>query len=824
MRTSLFLLLSVCLPFWLTAQPGNRGPRIELSEGTGALVGRVEDEQTEEPILFANVLVYEAGTDQLVSGNTTNELGVFVIKDLAYGNYDLEISYLGYDDLRWEGLELGEEARINRVGRMRLVVAANELAEVQVTAERSAVEFGLDRRVFNVEKDIASTGGTAEDLLRNIPSVTVDLEGNISLRGSQNVRILINGKPSTLAGLDRQGFLQQLAAANIERIEVLTNPGAKYDPEGMGGIINIITKQQNRQGFNLQTSANVGTNDKYNGNLGLNYRIGKLNLQTSYSYNDEDRWFRGDRSRATETADTTWYQEQDTDGFWRRRSHRLQAGAELFLTQRATIELKGNRGWEDSEDGSFRDNQFFDAQRAPFFNSLREEIGAETEEDWEVNFNYRQRFREEGRLLTFSAQRSSETGFEQENFVETFSNPNGIVFDQDRQENPQPQENTFTMLQFDYEQPLGEHMKLEAGSRATIRDLVIDNELYDFNPATNDFDFVDALSNEFEYIENVYAAYGILSGENEQWEWQAGLRAEQTETAAILLEPDVERFPNNYFSLFPSAFLTRKLTENSSVQASYSRRINRPRFRALNPFIDYSDPLNPRGGNPYLRPEFINSYEVTYLKSTNAGSITFSGYYREINDMISRINQPDLSTGANLRTFANLNSGRNYGFEGIATWRPLKKMNIVVNGNAYRTVIDGNNFESDLNAAGYQFSGRLQTNYTFGKDWNTQLSGFYRSRGVRPQGEMRALYSLDFGLRKPILKGKGNLTLRVTDLFNTRRWSFINESQGITDDATFQRESRIGYIGFSYALRQDKSQRRGGGDRRRGDDGGGEDF
>lgn len=811
------------LPFFLAAQPpgggrpgggrpgGGAGPRLELADGTGALMGRVADEQTEEAILLANVLVYEAGTEELLTGTTTNERGMFVVKDLPYGNYDVEVSYLGYEDFKQEGIELSAEKRMGRIGQIFMGAGANNLDEIEVTAERAAVEFGLDRKVFNVEQDVASSGGTAEDLLRNIPSVTVDLDGNISLRGSSNVRILINGKPSALTGLDRQGFLQQLAAGTIESIEVLTNPSAKYDPEGMGGIINIIMKQQNKQGFNVQTSINVGTNDKYNGNVNLNYRVGKFNIQSGYSYNNDSRWFRGELYRTTMTTDTSWIQDQQVDGDRTRLSHTFRGGVEYFVASRASISLRGNYSDRSRENISARDNNFLMINEDPLYSSLRREVGDETSTSWELNLDYRQRFREKGRELTMSAQHSEQEELENENFFEDIYAADGTFLEMDRQLNPQPQENDVWLFQADYTHPLNENTTMEAGSRVTLRGISIDNQLFDFDPVVDDFVFLDEFSNFFSYQEDVYAAYGILKGNfADKWKWQAGLRAEQTNTTAELIEPTKEVFPNEYFSLFPSAFLTYEINEQTGVQFNFSRRINRPRFRALNPFIDFGDPLNPRGGNPFLLPEYINSYEVNYLRSSEKGSITFGAYLREITDMITRISNPDPVTGVNLRTYANLNSGRNYGIEVIGTLRPFDKMQLVLSGNGYRSEVDGNNLESDLNAEGYQISARMQASYTLFKDLGVQLTGFYRSPGVRPQGEMRGFGSVDLGFRKPVLNGKGTITLRASDLFKTRKFSFLTMVEGITSDATYQRESRIVYLGFSYSLRQDKRQRNRG--------------
>ncbi len=816
MKTLTIWLTSLLFfPFVIFAQPpggggrpGGGGPQLELADGTGALVGRVADEQTEEAILLASVLVYQAGTTDLLTGTTTNERGLFVVKDLPYGSYDIEISYLGYESFKQAAIQLTAEQRMGRLGQVLLSVGANNLDEIEVTAERAAIEFGLDRKVFNVEQDMASSGGTAEDLLRNIPSVTVDLDGNISLRGSSNIRILINGKPSALTGLDRQGFLQQLAAGTIESIEVLTNPSAKYDPEGMGGIINIITKQQNKQGFNIQTSVNIGTNDKYNGNVNLNYRVGKFNVQTGYSYNNDDRWFRGSLYRTTMTADTTWVQDQDINGDRNRLSHTFQGGVEYFVSPRGSISLRGNYSDRSGENTSNRDNLFSDGNDDFLYRSQRREVGEETSDSWELNLDYRQRFREKGREFTLSAQHSEQDEIENENFFEDFFAEDGSIFNMDRQLNPQPQQNDVWLFQGDYTHPLSEQTTLEAGSRVTLRGVSIDNQLFDFDPTINDFVFLESFSNLFSYQEDVYAAYGILKGSfAEKWEWQAGLRAEQTNTSAELIEPTKEVYPNDYFSLFPSAFLTYQLSDRSALQFNYSRRINRPSFRSLNPFVDFGDPLNPRGGNPFLLPEYTNSYEFNYLRSVEKGSLSLGGYWRETTDMITRISILDPATGVNLRTTANLASGRNYGVEVIGTIRPVDKLQLVISGNGYRTEVDSDDLESDLNAAGYQFSGRMQASYTLFKDLGVQLTGFYRSAGVRPQGEMRAFGSVDLGFRKPVLKGKGTITLRASDLFKTRKFSFLTIAEGITSDATYQRESRIVYLGFNYSLRQDKRER-----------------
>ncbi|MEM1219911.1 MAG: carboxypeptidase regulatory-like domain-containing protein, partial [Bacteroidota bacterium] len=295
----------------LNGQRPGGGQRPPLPPGKGAIAGKLMDSSTDEAIAYANVLVYPSGDSVLLTGVTSRENGMFIVRPLDFGSYRIVVNYIGYEDLILEDVTISEESKMARLGPVRLFAGANQLTEVEVTAEREAIEFGLDKKVFNVEKNLGNVGGDALEVLKNIPSITLDTEGNVSLRGSQNVRILVNGKPSGLSGLDRRAILEQIPASTILRVEVLTNPSAKYDPEGTAGIINIVTKNQNKKGFNLTSQVNIGTRDKYNAAIGINQRVGKFNVFASYNYRYDDRFRAGARTRTNFFFDDPFILNQD---------------------------------------------------------------------------------------------------------------------------------------------------------------------------------------------------------------------------------------------------------------------------------------------------------------------------------------------------------------------------------------------------------------------------------------------------------------------------------------------------------------------------------
>jgi iron complex outermembrane receptor protein len=780
----------------------------------GKVAGTLIDAETEEPIGFANVVVYTV-SDSMVTGTTTDIDGKFVFDDLPLGDYRLEMSFLGYGTEN-RGVELNEMERFFSLGDVFLGAGGQDLDEIVVTAERAVMELGLDRKVFNVEKSVAAAGGSAEDLLRQLPSVSLDLEGNVSLRGSGNVRFLINGRPSGLVGADPATYLKSLSASNIERIEIITNPGAAYDPEGTAGLINIVLKNKREDGFNASINLNAGTNNKFDGSLDMNWRKGKFNSFAGISGRHDERFFVGFRDQSGFIGDSTFTRRFNFDGDRVRKSTTYKLGTEYALSKRGILGLQGNYQSEIGRSGNDRVTNFFNSAGELERVSTRLETEPSDETNYEVQANYTTTFKKEGRKLSAQVQFSENDEFEQENYDETITDGNSFFLESILQQSPSIEKRKQLISQIDYEQQIGE-FKFETGWRSTIQDLTTDSEFATFDGTS--FIRNDEQSNVFQYLEDIHALYATFGGKVKDFTFSAGLRAEQAYTTSELVEPDPETFENDYFKVYPSVFLGYAINENSTLQLSYSRRINRPRAWALNPFVDRGDPFNLRSGNPFLLPELINSFEFNLQQRHGLGTLTAGVYFRQLNDIISRISETQPG-GVTLSTRGNLDRGRNYGIELINTLRIGKKFELTASANGYRSEIIGQADDESIDANGYLFSGNLQGGYKLPGDIQAQFTYFYRSPGVRPQGRIGTIQSFDLGFRKEILDKKAAITFRVTDIFNTRRYRFDTELTSLTTTSQFQRESRIAYIGFQYSLQQLKPQREGRG----GGGGGGGDF
>ncbi len=436
--------------------------------------GQLTDGASGAPLGFANVSVYD-GTDNLVKGTSSDADGRFTIGGLATGEYRLEASFLGYaTQTRSVTLTAGQP--VVELPAIVLEEGGNDLDEVTVTAERAVMELGLDRKVFNVEKSLAAAGGNAEDLLREIPSVTVDLDGNVSLRGSGGVRFLINGKPSALT--QQASFLQTLTAANIERVEVLTNPGAQFDPEGTAGLINIVLKQKREDGFNATVSLNAGTGNKFDGSADANWRLGKFNTTFGVNGRYDERFFRGSREQTAVLADTSYRRSFGFDGLRQNQSQGFNLGTEYALTQRSSIAVSGNYRWGEGESSNLRTTDFFSGDGVLDRSSVRSEAEPQEDENYEVRADYQTTFAKPGRSLSAGFQFSESSRSEVENYEETIRSSDGLFLGENRQNAPADNDRTQYLGQLDYSQTIREDFKLEAGWRSTLQRL---DNVADFN-------------------------------------------------------------------------------------------------------------------------------------------------------------------------------------------------------------------------------------------------------------------------------------------------------------------------------------------------------
>ncbi|MFK7969831.1 MAG: TonB-dependent receptor [Bacteroidia bacterium] len=830
LKFALFFLVSL-IGFSVFAQPpgGRRGGRKMMPfkdrPAIGMITGAVVDSLQGKPVVYASVALVLTQNDSIVAGALTDEKGRFELTEVRPARYRLRIQSLGYANRFVEKVFINPRNPQRDLGKINILAQGSTLDAVDITAEKSFMEVQLDKKVYNTSSILTAQGGVATDLMENIPSVEVDLDGNISLRGNSNVTILIDGRPSGLTGSSQGAILEQIPASSIEKIEVITNPSARYDADGLTGIINVVLKKNKKLGLNGSFQLGLGSQgtpeaspalllpNKYNSALNLNYRNSKVNVFASYSYNFRDQFSLGinDRTNFLQTGTTVLSQNRDGRRFGGGSVGR--AGIDLFLPKQNTVSFSStysNRSRNREEDLIYK---LSDEEGNSLEDYARYSTEVDDNKSVDLTAGWDKRYKEEGHILSASANVSLSRGLEEVNFNQENFDGNPVPVPGLNEEDAR---RSITTIQLDYVRPFKKKFQLELGAKSIIRDLGTDFVASDMDIMSGNFVENKLLSNNFEYLEQVHAAYAIAGKQSERWGWQFGLRAEQALTDAELIQTN-ETFENDYFNFFPSGFVNYKLSEKSQLQVSYSRRVNRPRTRQLNPFTDYSDPLNLRRGNPFLQPEYINSYELGY--TLRAGKLTFapSAYYRRLNNVISRFKTID-AEGVSTTTYANQNSGDNMGLELILVGQLTKWWSVNMSANGYYTILDASNLEADLSNEGYGYGGRLMSTFTVAKKTNIQLSGFYRGPRPSAQGNIIGFASANIAVQHRFWDNRASVNVQLRDIFDTRQFQFDLVGESFEQLGFRKRESRQLAINFTYRFgKQETSRRRkgrpdGGGD------------
>lgn len=746
-----------------------------------------------------------------VTGGLTDEQGNFLLS-VPSGAYYLKITFLGYETQFVNLPVLGNTTDTVDLGQITLSAGGDlSLDAVNIEAQGSQMELKLDKRVYTIGQDLSLAGNSADEVLQNLPSIEVDAEGTISLRGSQSVRILINGKPSGLVGNggDTDG-LRNLQASMIEKIEVITNPSARYEAEGEVGIINIILKKEKRKGVN--GAFTLGTGVPHNHRLGanLNYRSGKVNLFANLSGNYRNSPGRG-----------SYYQEEYANGLLslitestNRRDRQelggtLQLGADLLFDQYNTLTMSGLVSLGDQLNIATYAYRDFSPDRVPLGTTERVQEEEEIDQNVEFSANYIRTFPQKDRKWTSTLQYQLSDDLEVSDYTQQLIGNGAPILE--RSSNTENETNL--LVQTDYIQPFGtdNEFKVEAGGRANFRtienDFIVERQGDDGTYTT-----LEGFDNFFLYQENIYAGYGIFSHEMDRFSYQVGMRAEYTDINIDLIRTN-EVIDKNYLNWFPSAFLSYKLKAQNTVQLSYSRRLSRPRFRSLIPFSGLSDARNLRVGNPDLDPEYTHSMEAGYLTYWKSGSLLSSVYFRHRTGVVQRITVR-LDDGLTQSMPVNLDTENSVGIELSGSQDITKWWSLSGNVNFFASEINGSVDNDQIFVQAIGFNSRLNSRITLPGKIRFQVSGSYRAPQRSPQGRTLALYSIDLGLTRNVLRGKGTLTFNVSDLLNSRRWQSIVDTETLLRESAFQWRIRQFRLGFTYRLNQEnsrgRSQRPGG--------------
>ncbi|MCF8237280.1 MAG: TonB-dependent receptor [Saprospiraceae bacterium] len=767
------------------------------------LLGRILDEDAGRPLEFAAVSVLNATDSTLINGGISDQDGTFFLT-LSPGQYLVQVDYIAYTSLLAGPVRIAPGQTLD-MGDLQIHPEAALLSEIEVNAEKNQMQLTLDKKIYNVGKDIANTGSTAADILDNVPSVTVDVEGNVSLRGSSGVRILIDGRPSGLIGVGDSDGLRSLPSNMIDRIEVVTNPSARYEAEGMAGIINIVLKKERQQGWNGSFETTLGYPLEWGGAANLNYRRSRINLFANYGIRYRTSLGGGTQYQEFYRNDSIFINDQVRDHDRNSLSHNVRFGLDLFIGQGGTLTTAFNyRYSQDDNLTKLTYHDYLEDLQHPLLITRRSDNEDELEPTLEYALNWKKTFGRDDHVWTADARYQDNAEHERSDFLEQYFLPDGNQSSEpdkeQRSDNMESERNI--IFQSDYQYPLSKTGKIEAGIRAGLRD--IDNDFLVEERMLEEWAPLVGFNNQFRYDEDIYAAYAIWG---EQWKpvsVQAGLRYEYTDISTELVETG-EQNPRTYGELFPSAHISFQLPQDQSLQVSYSRRINRPEFRSLNPFLTFSDVRNIWTGNPDLDPELTNAFEVGHIKTWAKGSISPVLFYRKTDHVIDRIRTVDADGISYIRP-ENLDIQHDMGLEVTFSYEPFAIWRVNGNVNFFRSITDGTNLGEEFTADAYTWFGRLSSRVTLFQKVDLQINYNYRAPRVTTQGKYLAMQHLDMGASMDVLKNKGTVTLSGRDIFNTRRRIYENRGEDFYTRGNFQWRRGSVNLTFAYRLNQQKTR------------------
>ncbi|WP_375323871.1 TonB-dependent receptor domain-containing protein [Flagellimonas sp. GZD32] len=793
-RMSFLFALLLCTIFTNTSNAN--GP-----DDVGSINGTVIDNTLKQPVAYASVVIKSEDGTQTITGGITTEDGKFEVGKLADGTYLVEVQYIGYKTYS-KKLVIGKGKRKLDLGTITLEEHSQQLEGVEVVAERTTIEQRVDRKVINVGKDLTTSGATASEIMNNIPSVNVDAQtGDLTLRGNSNVRVMVDGK---LSNVPVAQLLRQIPSTSIKSIELITNPSAKYNPEGMSGIINIVLHKNANIGFNgnINLGLTKGEEAKFNTSLDLNYRNGKFNFYGNYG-NNIGKWVNdGSILRVDENS------RQKFDFFNNNKSNLYKLGMDFYLNDKNTISFFTNQNLYDGKgDGSTEVSYFNDPSR----NVTQLFYDDSENHSQQYNFDYKMDFNKEGHNIELEVDHNIFNSEQDADFrsrgASTYPDYMDFV----------DTERTQTIANLDYVNPLDSISKLEVGLESRNFETKVDyaSTGQTFNSGGN---LVPTPSTKFVYAMDIYSAYATFGQRYKKWSYQVGARIENVEVKADTNA--VRSFTDKYTEIYPSAFVTYSPNEKDQLQLSYSRRVDRPGLGQVNPIREFATPLISSFGNPELVPQFTSSYEANYTKRIKNGSITGGVFYRSISDEINRAIYVDrLDLNKTILTYDNFDKTSAYGVEVSYNYKPIKWWSINGSFDMFSqtqrglteslNTTDPNPTEDDIVQERVEVDNtawnlRMNNSFTVTKKLSLQAFGFYRGRNKSIQFNAEPMYFVNVGARYSFAEGKGTLSLNYNDIFNTMRFAFKGEYP-YQQEGAFNWESNNIYVGASYRFGSGKN-------------------
>lgn len=802
----LLFLLVTSNTIFAQVPPARTSQELGATMKNGKIKGLVIDSDTKTPMEYANIAVYRKQDSKLVTGGIADATGTFEIEDLPYGQYYIEAAFIGFDKKTITDVKIIPASPTIELGTIALEASRQQIGAVDVVAERNRIEYKIDKKVINVANDINSAGGTAVTALENTPSVEVDMDGNVSLRGSSSFTVLIDGRPSVLSGSDA---LRQIPSSAIQNIEIITNPSVKYDPDGNAGIINVVMKKNVLSGLNGIFNVNAGTGEKYGADLMLNYKTKKYNIFLGGNLNDETNYGTMHSVRESYSNDTTSFLITDGRRDRTRGGKQLKGGLDYYLTDKTTVTLSsqvGNYNFDSNGGGNIHNYESpgtFDVYSIQKNASTRSGNYVSADASFQSKFDESGMHKLEG---TFSFRNrigdASETNDE---FLSDSSFNESSDYLTRVNTNENSTSNDYRM-KLDYTLPLKEGAKFEAGLQSRIES---ENESFyfeNYDTITKSFINNPKFTSDMNFKEAIHSVYSTYSGKAIGISYLVGLRGEYNKRT-IEHHADVNKtYSLDIFDLFPSVHFSYDMANENQIMASYSKRVNRPDGRDLDPFPNYMNQYTIRIGNPNLKPEYSDSYEFSYIRKFGNSFISLETFYRSTNDLMTRI-QEMRDDGIIYMTMDNLNRDYSLGGELMGNLNFTKWLLINTSFSLYDYKIKGEILGKSIDKESTNYSGRVNATIKFSPNSRMQLTGFYRGPSVSAQGDQKGMMFTNLSYRQEFMKKKLSATLSVRDLLGTGKFEGTSNGDGFKSSYKYQREPRVVMLTLSYKINNYKMEK-----------------
>jgi outer membrane receptor protein involved in Fe transport len=747
---------------------------------------------------YANIAIYSNSDSKLVTGSIADEKGSFEIGGLPFGEYYIEANFIGFEKSTIKDVKVLQNTATINVGTIELNASREQINTVDVVVERNRVEYKIDKKVINVTNDINASGGSAVTVLENTPSVEVDMDGNVSLRGSSSFTVLIDGRPSVLSGSDA---LRQIPSAAIQNIEIITNPSAKYDPDGMAGIINVVMKKNVLSGFNGIVNLNVGSGQRFGTDMMVNYKTKKFNYFLGGNYTDNTDEGTMKMTRETNINDTTTYLNTNGLRNQTRGGQQIKGGIDYYVSENTSITIAGEIGKYNSDSEGGGDlHQYTEPQTIDVY-TVQDNNSSRNGKYFSSTSSFLTKFDESGlHKLEGTFYYRDRNSVSSENIDEFFSDKsyNQTGEYTSRVTTTEDSQSKDIRVKLDYTHPFENGSKFEAGFQSRLER---ETELFNFknyDPITGDFVNNPLFTSDMIFKEDIHGAYSTFSGKLKSVEYMLGLRGEYTDRSIEHSKVNTP-YTLNRFDLFPSLHFSYQLTEMNQLMASYSRRIDRPDGRDLDPFPSYMNQYTIRIGNPELKPEYSDSYELSAIHKFGESYISLETFYRTTNDLMTRVQELG-DDGIIYMSTQNLNRDHSLGGELMGNFNVNKWLLINASFTLYNYRLEGEVLGKPIDKQSTNYSSRLNGTFKFSDNARMQLTAYYRGPSASAQGDMKGMFYSNLSYRQEFMKKKLSATLGIQDIFGTGKYEGTSYGDNFKSSFKMQREPRVLLLTLSYKI------------------------